>query len=55
MSGISQRRTPLQKLDARARTILPFALTVIVLLFGLTPTYVPGLAQITPLYILVAV
>ena len=55
MSGISQRRTPLQKLDARARTILPFALTVIVLLFGLTPTYVPGLAQVTPMYSLVAV
>lgn len=55
MSGISQRRTPLQKLDARARTILPFGLTVIVLLFGLTPTYVPGLAQVTPMYALVAV
>lgn len=50
-----QQRTFIQKLDSRARNILPFGLTMIVLLFGLTPTYLPGLAQVTPLYTLVAV
>lgn len=50
-----QQQTAWQKLDAQARNIMPFGLTVIVLLFGLTPTYLPGLAQITPLYTLVAV
>lgn len=50
-----QQRTVWQKLDTRARNTLPFGLTVMVLLFGLTPTYLPGLAQITPLYTLVAV
>jgi rod shape-determining protein MreD len=44
-----------QKVDSRARRILPFGLTMIVLLFGLTPTHIPGLAQITPMYALVAV
>ena len=44
-----------QKVDSRARRILPFGLTMIVLLFGLTPTYVPGLSQITPMYALIAV
>jgi rod shape-determining protein MreD len=43
------------KFDTRARRILPFGLTMIVLLFGLTPTHVPGLAQITPMYALIAV
>jgi rod shape-determining protein MreD len=55
MTEITQRRTTWKKLDARVRTILPFSLTVTVLLFGMTPTYVPGLAQITPMYTLVAV
>ena len=55
MTGIAQRRTPWQKFEARARNILPFGLTVVVMLFGLTPTYVPGLSQITPLYTLVAI
>lgn len=55
MTEITQRRTTWQKLNARARTILPFGLTVIVLLFGVTPTYIPGLAQITPMYTLVAI
>ena len=44
-----------QKVDSQARRILPFGLTMIVLLFGLTPTYIPGLAQITPMYALIAV
>ena len=55
MTEITRRQTTLQKLDARARMILPFGLTVVVLLFGLTPTYIPGLAQITPMYTLVAI
>lgn len=55
MTEITRRRTTLQKLDARARMILPFGLTAVVLLFGLTPTYIPGLAQITPMYTLVAI
>ena len=55
MTEITRRQTTLQKLDARARMILPFGLTVVVLLFGLTPTYLPGLAQITPMYTLVAI
>jgi rod shape-determining protein MreD len=44
-----------QKVDSMARRILPFGLTMIVLLFGLTPTHIPGLAQITPMYTLIAV
>ena len=55
MTGITQRQTAWQKVEARARNILPFGLTVVVMLFGLTPTYVPGLAQITPMYSLVAI
>ena len=55
MTGITQRQTAWQKVEARARNILPFGLTVVVMLFGLTTTYVPGLAQITPMYSLVAI
>ncbi len=47
--------TAWQKVDSRARRILPFGLTIILVLFGLTPTHVPGLSQITPMYALVAV
>ena len=43
------------KIDSRARRILPFGLTLIVLLFGLTPTHLPDFAQITPMYALVSV
>lgn len=44
-----------RKIDLRARRVLPFGLTMIILLFGLTPTHVPGLAEITPMYALTAV
>jgi len=44
-----------QKISGRAQRILPFGLTVIVLMFGLTPTHVPGLSQIAPMYALIAV
>lgn len=50
-----QQLTLWQKLDSQARNIVPFGLALMVLLFGLTPTYLPGLAQITPLYTLIAV
>ena len=50
-----QQLSFLQKVDSRARRILPFGLTLIVLLFGLTPTHLPGFAQITPMYALIAV
>lgn len=47
--------TVLEKLDARARMVLPFGLTLVLVLFGMTPTHIPGLAQITPMYALIAV
>lgn len=50
-----RQQSVFEKIDARARTILPFGLTVVVVLFGLTPTHIPGLAQITPMYALIAV
>ena len=50
-----RQQSVLEKVDARARTVLPFGLTLVVVLFGMTPTHIPGLAQITPMYALIAV
>ena len=52
---MSMQLTFAQKINSRAQRLLPFGLTMILLMFGLTPTYVPGFSQITPMYALVAV
>jgi rod shape-determining protein MreD len=47
--------TVLQRIDGTARRFVPFGVTLILMLFALTPTYVPGLSHITPMYALMAV
>ena len=39
-----------RKFSGRARYILPFLLTIAVLLFGVTPIRIPGFSHITPMY-----
>jgi rod shape-determining protein MreD len=47
--------TLLQRMDALARKLVPFGLTLGLMLFALTPTQIPGFAHITPMYALAAV
>ena len=47
--------TLFQRMDGTARRFVPFGVTLILMLFALTPTCVPGLANITPMYALMAV
>ncbi len=47
--------TLLQRMDGTARRFVPLGVTLILMLFALTPTYIPGLANITPMYALMAV
>ncbi|MBY0508717.1 MAG: rod shape-determining protein MreD [Rhodospirillaceae bacterium] len=47
--------TILQRMDGAARRLVPFGVTLVLMLFAMTPTYVPGLSHITPLYALMAV
>jgi rod shape-determining protein MreD len=47
--------TVLQRMDGAARKLVPFGVTLVLMLFSLTPTYIPGLSHITPLYALMAV
>lgn len=42
-------------MDAFARKQVPFALTLLLMLFALTPSQVPGLSHVTPMYALAAV
>ena len=49
------QQTFLQRLDGNARRIVPFGLTMILMLFAMTPTYIPGLSHVTPMYALIAV
>jgi rod shape-determining protein MreD len=47
--------TVLQRVDQTARKLVPFGLTLLLLLFAMTPTYIPGLSHITPLYAFMSV
>ena len=47
--------TVLQRMDTTARRLVPFGVTLILMLFAMTPTYIPGLSHITPMYALMAV
>jgi rod shape-determining protein MreD len=47
--------TVLQRMDNTARRIVPFGVTLLLMLFAMTPTYIPGLSHITPMYALMAV
>lgn len=47
--------TSLQVMDGAARRVVPVGLTVLLMLFALTPMYVPGLADISPMFTLMAV
>lgn len=47
--------TLLQSLDLSARKALPVALTLLLMLFALTPTNVPGLAPAMPMFALMSV
>lgn len=44
-----------QRMDAAARKQVPLGLTLILMLFALTPTQIPGLSHATPMYGLAAV
>ena len=45
----------IQRVDITARRLVPFGVTLILMLFAITPTYVPGLSHVTPMYALMAV
>jgi len=47
--------TVLQRMDLTARRFVPFGVTLVLMLFAMTPTYIPGLSHITPMYALMAV
>lgn len=47
--------TVLQRMDLTARRFVPFGVTLLLMLFAMTPTFVPGLSHITPMYALMAV
>jgi rod shape-determining protein MreD len=50
-----QRATAFQRLDAIARRAVPLGATLFLLLFGVTPLHLPGVAALAPMYTLVAV
>jgi rod shape-determining protein MreD len=47
--------TFVQRLDLTARRAVPVGVTLVVLLFSVTPLHIPGLATLTPMYTLIAV
>lgn len=47
--------TSLQYMDGAARRAVPLALTLFLMLFALTPTYVPGLSDVAPMLTLMCV
>ena len=50
-----QDPTVLQRMDAAARRLVPVGVTLLLMLFAMTPTYIPGLSNVTPMYALMAV
>lgn len=47
--------SPLQRLDQTARRWVPFGVTVFLMLFGLTPTFLPAFSPVMPMLSLVAI
>ena len=47
--------TSLQYMDGAARRVVPLGLTLVLMLFALTPTYVPGLSDVTPMFTLMCI
>lgn len=47
--------TFLQRVDLGARRLMPFGITLTLMLFAMTPTYITGLSHITPMYAFMAV
>lgn len=47
--------SPLQRLDQTARQWVPFSATTLLMLFGLTPLYVPAFSSVTPMLTLIAI
>ena len=47
--------TVLQRMDLTARRFVPFGVTLTLMLFAMTPTHIPGLSQVTPMFALMAV
>ncbi len=47
--------TPLQRVNQAARSFVPFGLTLIFMLLALTPTQIPGMSRVTPMYALAAI
>lgn len=47
--------SPLQRMDALARKLVPFGMTLSLMLFALTPTQIPGLSHLTPMYPLASI
>ena len=45
----------LTRVDLAARRLMPFGMTLVLMLFAMTPTYIPGLSHITPMYAFMAV
>jgi len=49
------QETIIQHMDITARRLVPFGVTLILMLFSMTPTYVPGLSHVAPMCALMAV
>ena len=49
------QQTFLHRVDLLARRFVPFGLTLLLMLFALTPTRIPGMGHVTPMYALAAV
>ena len=49
------QRSVIQQVDHAARRLVPFGMTLMLMLFAMTPTYVPGLSHITPMYAFMSV
>ncbi len=47
--------TVIQRMDLTARRFVPFGVTLLLMLFAMTPNHVPGLANVTPMYPIMAV
>jgi rod shape-determining protein MreD len=45
----------LKQMDHAARRLVPFGVTLTLMLFAMTPTYVSGMSHITPMYAFMAV
>ncbi|MEQ9447512.1 MAG: rod shape-determining protein MreD, partial [Rhodospirillaceae bacterium] len=45
----------LQYMDGAARRIVPFGLTLVLMLFALTPTHIPALSDVAPMLTLMSV